>query len=121
MHCLLLLMVMCHAVQDKPLMAVTAAQTAVMVEDGLTTRAVMDSCAKCYEGDPWVRPFIGRRPTWARMAGFGALQVVGQAWVGEKMRESSHKWVRRLAFLPQAAAAADNVRGIVINMRLLKK
>ena len=117
--CILLSASLCRAVHDKPVLALTAVQSAALVTDGITTK----ECDKpgCSEGDPVSRLFIGRHPTWSRMAPAGAAVAVGQMWLAERMKTSRHKWVRRLWWLPEVAGIAANSVAAANNERLLRR
>ena len=104
--CILLEVTLCHAVHDKPMLALTTVQTVVLVSDGVTTRQFVKR--GYVEVDPLARILIGRKPTWGRMAPLGAVQVVASVWVAERMKTSRHIWVRRLWWMPQMIEIAAN-------------
>jgi hypothetical protein len=104
--CLLLEVTLCHAVHDKPILALTTVQTVVLVSDGVTTRQFVKR--GYVEVDPLTRILIGRKPTWGRMAPLGAVQIVASVWVAERMKTSRHIWVRRLWWMPQIIEIAAN-------------
>jgi hypothetical protein len=91
-------------------------QTAALVSDGVSTRQFL---RRGYvEIDPVARIFIGRKPTWARMAPLGAVQVVAGMWLAEQMASSRHDWVRRLWWLPQVIGIAGNAASSAHNVAL---
>jgi hypothetical protein len=106
----------CRATRNKPILALTTMQTAALVSDGVTTRQFL---RRGYvEIDPVARIFIGRKPTWARMAPLGAVQVVAGMWLAEQMASSRHDWVRRLWWLPQVIGIAGNAASSAHNVAL---
>jgi len=106
----------CRATRNKPILALTTMQTAALVSDGVTTRQFL---RRGYvEIDPVARILIGRKPTWARMAPLGAVQVVAGMWLAEQMASSRHDWVRRLWWLPQVIGIAGNAASSAHNVTL---
>jgi hypothetical protein len=106
----------CRATRNKPILALTTMQTAALVSDGVTTRQFL---RRGYvEIDPVARILIGRKPTWARMAPLGAVQVVAGMWLAEQMASSRHDWVRRLWWLPQVIGIAGNAASSAHNVAL---
>ncbi len=85
-------------------MSLAAAQTLAQSWDGYTTVRGVESGG--HEADPLARIFIGRYPTWGSMAPAGTMQIVGTAWIAEKMRRSHNRIVRKVWFVPQAASIA---------------
>jgi hypothetical protein len=116
MKCTPLGLTLCHAMKDKSILVLTAVQTAVLISDGITTK--LTNRRGYTEVDPVARFFIGRRPTWSRMASLGAFQVVAETWLAERMKTSQHPWVRRLWWMPQIIGIAGNVSGTVNNLKL---
>ncbi len=115
-RCLLFVESFCQAVKKKPLLALTAMQTAALVSDGVTTRQFL---RRGYtEVDPVARMLIGSRPTWARMAPLGAVQVAAGMWLAERMESSQHPWVRRFWWLPQVMGIAANAASAAHNAAL---
>jgi|SRR5690348_15004403 hypothetical protein len=107
---------LCWAAKNKSSLALAALQTAALVADGVTTRQFL---RRGYvEVDPLARIFIGRKPTWARMAPLGAVQVFAGAWLGEQMAMSRHTWVRRLWWLPQVIGIVGNAAATAHNVAL---
>jgi hypothetical protein len=87
--------------------------------DGLTTRRLV---GKGYqEGDPVSRAFIGRRPTWSRMAPFGTVELTAVHLVGLRMRASLNPWVRGCWWVPQATDLAAHLWAVGHNYQLLRK
>jgi hypothetical protein len=114
--CILLPESFCRATRNKPILALTTMQTAALVSDGVTTRQFL---RRGYvEIDPVARILIGRKPTWARMAPLGAVQVVAGMWLAEQMASSRHDWVRRLWWLPQVIGIAGNAASSAHNVAL---
>jgi hypothetical protein len=114
-ECILLSASLCRAAHDKPVMALAVSQSAVLVADGITTREQIR--LGFTETDPLTKAFLGSRPTWARMAPLGALQCLLETWLAERMRTSTHKWVRRLWWLPQSVGIGGNIWGAETNTR----
>ena len=115
-RCLLFVESFCQAVRKKPLLALTGMQTAALVSDGVTTRQFL---RRGYtEVDPLARMLIGSRPTWARMAPLGAVQVAAGMWLAERMASSQRRWVRRFWWLPQFIGSAANAAGAAHNTKL---
>lgn len=112
-ECILLSASLCHATRDKPVMALALSQSAALVADGVTTRERVRLGYK--ELDPVTRVFLGSKPTWARMAPLGAVQCLLETWLAERMRTSTHKWIRRLWWLPQSAGIGGNIWGVETN------
>jgi hypothetical protein len=114
--CILLPQSFCRATRNKPILALTTMQTAALVSDGVTTRQFL---RRGYvEIDPVARILIGRKPTWARMAPLGVVQVVAGMWLAERMASSRHDWVRRLWWLPQVIGIAGNAAATAHNISL---
>jgi len=115
-RCILFSATLCRAVHDKPVLALTAVQSGLLVSDGVTTRQVVRRGYS--EIDPIARLFIGTKPTWGRMAPIGAAQVIAGTWLAERMRTSRHVWIRRFWWAPQAAGIAGNAWATGHNLAL---
>jgi hypothetical protein len=100
---------------DKPVKGLLIVQSGAEFYDGWTTKANLPFGAT--EGDPFTRLFIGRRPSWKRMAPSGAAEAILTARLAQCMRESKKPWVRRLWFLPQAGLAGVHIAFAVRNAR----
>jgi hypothetical protein len=112
-ECILLSASLCRATHDKPVMTLALAQSAALVADGITTR---ERVRLGYtEFDPVTKIFLGSRPTWARMAPLGVVQCLLETWLAERMRTSTHKWVRRFWWLPQSVGIGGNIGGVQSN------
>jgi hypothetical protein len=92
----------------KPAIVLNLALTGIATWDGYQTRQSIKAGA--HEVDPIARVFIGPKPTWARMAPFGAAEVIGSAWLATKMRNSK-RW-RRVWWVPQVALIGAHAYGI---------
>jgi len=99
MNCFLLVVTLCAAIHDKPVAALTAAHTAAIVADGITTRQFVKRGEK--ENFPITDVILGQRPTWARMAPIGAVLVIGQMYLAERMRRSHNDFLRHVWWIPQ--------------------
>lgn len=107
---------LCRATKNKPILALTAVQTAALVSDGVTTRQFL---RRGYtEVEPLARILIGRKPTWGRMAPLGAVQVVAGMWLADRMAASQNAWVRRFWWLPQVMGIAGNAAATGHNFTL---
>lgn len=119
--CFLIVASLCQAMHSKPTMVLVGAQTAALVADGITTRQLLDNCPAryvyCHEADPVARVFIGDRPGWGRMVAFGTGQLLLEVWLGQRMRKSSHVWIRRTWWVPLVAGTALNAVAAARNAR----
>lgn len=142
-ECLLISASLCHAVKDKPVLALTALQSAAMVADGITTtRAIQPqtittqvnyACsvngipAYCgsysqpttfvrHEGDPISAFFIGRNPSWQRMVPAGVAEAIGFMWLSERLRHSH--WGRHIWWVPQSMIIGAHTVLAIRNSRL---
>jgi hypothetical protein len=106
----------CRALKNKPIVLLAMLQTAALISDGVTTRQFLSR--GFVEVNPFTRVLIGTRPTWARMAPMGAVQVVTGMWLSERMARSRHLWVRRCWWLPQMMGIAANVAATAHNTAL---
>lgn len=115
-RCVLFEKTLCGALENRRVIVLGAAQTGALISDGVTTRQYL---RRGYvEVDPLTRAFLGRTPTWSRMAPLGAVQVVAGMWLAERMSKSQHVWVRRLWWLPQTIGIAGNVSASAHNATL---
>jgi hypothetical protein len=107
---------LCRALKNRPILVLAAGQTAALVSDGVTTRQYLHRGYT--EVDPVARILIGSKPTWARMAPLGAVQVIASMWLAERMASSGHVWVKRLWWLPQVVGIAANATASAHNVSL---
>ena len=114
--CVLFERSLCGALKNRPVVLLGAVQTGALISDGVTTRQYLHR--GYVEVDPLTRAFLGRTPTWSRMAPLGAVQVVAGMWLAEHMSKSQHVWVRRLWWLPQTIGIAGNVAASAHNVTL---
>ena len=115
-RCVLFNQSLCGAMKNKPVLALAMLQTAALISDGVTTRQYL---RRGYvEVDPLTKILIGSKPTWARMAPLGMVQVVAGMWLAEHMSTSRHVWVRRFRWLPQIAGIAANAAATAHNVTL---
>jgi hypothetical protein len=103
-HCLLVVLSLCSALRDRPVMALAGAHAAVASWDGIETRQGLN--AGWTEGDPLTRPFVHSN---AAMVAAGAVEVAGFAVVADKMRHSRHRALRDTWFLWQTVPIAAHV------------
>src|SRR5260370_35566067 len=88
---------LCRATKNKPILALTAIQTAALVSDGVTTRQFL---RRGYtEVEPLARILIGPKPTWGRMAPLGAVQVAAGMWIPDRIAASQEARRRRVLWL----------------------
>ena len=106
----------CRALKNRRVVLLGGMQTAALISDGISTRQFLSHGYS--EVDPVAKIFIGSKPTWARMAPMGAVQVMVGMWLGERMATSRHLWVRRFWWLPQTLGIAGNVAATVHNLTL---
>ena len=114
--CVLFERSLCGALKNKPVVLLGAVQTGALISDGVTTRQYLHR--GYVEVDPLTRAFLGRTPTWSRMAPLGAVQVIAGMWLAERMSKSPHVWVRRLWWLPQTIGIAGNIAASAHNVTL---
>jgi hypothetical protein len=111
--CVLFERTLCGALKNTPVVLLGAVQTGALISDGVTTRQYLHR--GYVEVDPLTRAFLGRTPTWSRMAPLGAVQVVAGMWLAERMSKSQHVWVKRLWWLPQTIGIAGNIAATAHN------
>lgn len=115
-RCVLLEKNLCSGLKNTHVVLLGAIQTGALISDGVTTRQYL---RRGYvEVDPLTRAFLGRTPTWSRMAPLGAIQVFAGIWLAERMSKSQHRWVRRLWWLPQTIGIGGNVAATANNLTL---
>ena len=114
--CVLFEKSLCGALKNTPVVLLGAVQTGALISDGVTTRQYLHR--GYVEVDPLTRAFLGRTPTWSRMAPLGAVQVVAGMWLAERMSKSQRVWVRRLWWLPQTIGIAGNIAASAHNTTL---
>lgn len=113
-HCTLIGKTLCDAVYDKPVMALAVIHTVLTITDGVYTNRNVKLGAT--EEDPVSRLFIGRRPTWNRMAPIGIAWIIGETYLAERMRHSHKPIVRKLAFVPQVFGISSSAYGAAASM-----
>ena len=114
--CILFNESLCQALKNRRIVVFATMQTAALISDGVTTRQFL---RRGYvEVDPVTRILIGTRPTWARMAPLGSVQVAAGMWLAERMATSRHVWIRRFWWLPQAIGTAGNAAATAHNFTL---
>lgn len=90
----------------------TAAQSAALVADGITTRMFVE---RGRVERALLRPIIGKRPTWQRMIPAGALEVAGTVWIGRKMQRSNNRVLRKVWWVPQLVLTSLHTREAIMN------
>jgi hypothetical protein len=101
--------------KDREASALAAVDAGTAVSDGIMTEKIIKEGG--YEANPVMRAFIGRRPTLVSMAPWGAAEVLGTYWLGEKMHRS-RTWIRHIWWLPQAAAISSHIYGTAHNIEV---
>jgi hypothetical protein len=105
-------------VADKKFWLTAAALNAAMIVDTKTTFAVMQRCTRCYEADPYARPFIER--------GQGVAYTAGEAFditvmvVAAKMKGSDRPGFRRTWWIVPIALTAGHVLAARHNAQLAR-
>jgi hypothetical protein len=101
-HCLLMVLTLCSALHDRPVLALTFAEMAAMTADGISTRNNVLKGA--VELDPVSRVLIGRKPSWERMAPIGSIVAIGQMYLAERMKHSGNSFLRKVWWIPQVVS-----------------
>ena len=103
-HCLLVVLALCSALRDRPVMALAGVHAAVATWDGIETRQGLN--AGWGEADPLSRPFVHSN---GAMAAAGVAEVAGVAIIADKMRHSRHRALRDTWFLWQTVPIAAHI------------
>src|SRR5712671_4859012 len=109
-HCVLVLS-LCSMLHDKPVSATATALTlthaGIASWDWTVTRQGINAGAP--ESDPLARPFVHNNST---MVAGAVAEVVGTAWMANKMRRSRHRVLRNTWWVWQAAPIAAHAWGV---------
>lgn len=105
-HCLLVVLALCSALRDRPVMAMAGVQAAAASWDGMETRQGIN--AGWAEADPLTRPFVHSN---VAMVAAGVAEVTACAIIADKMRRSRHRALRDTWFLWQAVPIVAHVAG----------
>lgn len=97
---------------DKPVLWFMAVQGGAELLDGFGTKHAEHVCPTCSE-EPIERLFIGRKPTWARMAPFGVAEAVGAAWLAHRLHRHTRFW-----WLLQGGLTAYHITSGIHNLRM---
>lgn len=97
--------------QRRTWLVLGVAQHGAAFFDARTTR---DSMAHYRELDPFLRPFAHSAAIYPAMQ----IAPLGLDWLARRMATSRHRWLRRLWWVPQAAATAGFLWSGVHNMNL---
>ena len=92
----------------KWLLLLTLFHGSAATADGFATKHWEHTCPSCTEIYP-TRVFIDRRPTWSRMAPWGAAEVGAGYLIGRELRKHHKKWW----WVPQAAITGIHVAAAV--------
>ena len=87
---------------DRDVFFFAGVQTAAQIADGITT--IQGQRRGQHEGDPISRALLGRYPKWDRMAPFGAVQIIGTAYVAHRMHQCHNAFLRRFWWLPHSVS-----------------
>lgn len=101
--------------KDKPVLALTAANAAMTLTDGISTKHWEHADPGCESGP--FRAVLGCRPTWGRMAPLGAVEVFGGSILAHEMRQSRHAWVRHMWWVPQTVSISFHSKAVAYNYR----
>lgn len=115
--------------RDAPVLFLAGIQTAAQTYDGITTKRferysasginLADNTDPIFiykEHDPISRLLLGPKPTWARMAPIGAIQIVGSAYLAHYIR-TRRSWVHHIWWVPQALEIATSLTEGSQNLR----
>lgn len=103
-HCLLVVLALCSALRDRPVMALAGVHAAVATWDGIETRQGLN--AGWGEADPLSRPFVHSN---GAMAAAGVAEVAAVAIIADKMRHSHRRPLRDTWFLWQTVPIAAHI------------
>lgn len=106
LHCFLLSVALCHAISDKPVMALAGIHATVATYDMVHTENSLAHGGT--ENNPLWRPIVSHP---AAAYATGGLLLLGETALAEKMHRS-HAWVRHIWWLPQTLGIAGNGWGI---------
>jgi hypothetical protein len=100
-----------------PVKRLMIAQGLLELGDGITTRKQKEN-GNNEELGPLCRLILGRHPNGSRMAPLGTVELIGSAWLSEKMRRSQRFY--RIWWLPQVALIAGHSYGLGRNIERLQ-
>jgi hypothetical protein len=112
-ECILVASSLCHAIKDKPVMALLSIDVVVKTLDvrqtlrdyNLGPRAGCSICS-FHENNSTVRPLLAHP---ASFYAFEAAYALTAAWIGHKMRGSRHRWIQDLWWVPQTISISENI------------
>ncbi len=99
--------------KDKPVMALLATNLMLMSLDYRATENTYQKFGTRFEVDPIIRPLD---PHPAALYAFGVASDFAAAWLGHRMRESRHRPIHDLWWVPQVALAGGNLMGYLSNV-----
>src|SRR5262249_42064430 len=102
-----------HSRWDKGVTLLASIHAGTAAWDIVSTESALRRCTTCVETDPYVRAFNGSRPGAARLAAFEAVEVVGAAFLAEKMRHSRR--FHKFWWIPQVVAIGAHTEGAIHN------
>lgn len=106
--CVLVLLSLCSAVHDRPVMILAGVAGAAMTADYARSVTMLNAHPDLREANPITRPLI-RHP--AAAIPFGIGYALAGAWIGHRMRKSHNSVIRRLWWLPQTLQIGTNIGG----------
>ena len=112
-ECVLLSASLCHAVKDKPVMALTAAHAASAFADGITGKQ-SERYGSYETQSTWI---LGRRPDTPRLTAVFGAEIVIETIIAERMHRS-HTWIRHVWWIPQVISIGIHTQASVHNSRL---
>jgi hypothetical protein len=118
-HCLLLLLTLCQGLMDRPVRNLAFVQTAFAASDTVTSRELRGPAFP--ETDPVMRRLFGRDPSAADFSLTFGAQTLGGMYLAEKMRQSPHRWIRKIWWVPQVVTIQANARGTASNVYWLHR
>lgn len=101
---------------DKQVRLLAEINAGAAVMDDITSRMVIDRGG--YERNPLIRPFVHNTGT---LAAESVAEVWLMAFVGDRMKHSSHSLLRKTWWLPQTINISAKVSGGIYNSVLLTR
>lgn len=117
LECVLLSTSLCHAVKDRPVMALTAVHFASATADIITTKQFERRGFVELEWPQGSRFILGQRPTVGRMALVDGGELILEMWIAQRLHQS-HSWIRHVWWLPQIVSVGFHTHGSVHNSQL---
>jgi hypothetical protein len=112
-ECVLLASSLCHAVKDKPVVALTAMHAASVIADGITTKQ-FERRGHYEVVSTWI---LGREPDTPRLAAVWSAEVLIEAIAADRMHRS-RTWIRHVWWLPQTISIVAHASNTLRNSQL---